>query len=167
LKGFFSEYRPYEDYGPGPLAPDLASTIRDAGFSYMLTKSGFGRRPQVVYRDGDFVALNYTAGRWDGWTPFETVNDVGDLRRAERFLLARGRPGWLLGTLDTCLWAFSGELWQAAPGLAAIARFAAEGGASGKLVNVPPRVVARYARLIEGTGEISRSSQQAATQPDL
>ncbi len=63
LKGFFSEYRPYEDYGPGPLSPDLASTIRGAGFSYMLSKSGFGRRPGVVYRDGDFVALNYTAGR--------------------------------------------------------------------------------------------------------
>ncbi len=149
FKGFFSAYRPYEGFRPGPLAPELASTVRRAGFSYMLSKSGFGRRPRVVHRDGDFVALNYTAGRWDGWTPFETVNDVADLRSAERYLLSRGGPGWLLGCLDTCLWAFSGELWEAAPRLAAIARFAAEGGASGRLVNVPPRVVARYARLLE------------------
>jgi len=152
LKGFFSEYRPYEDYGPGELGPELVTTIREAGFDYMLSKSGFGRRPRIVARDGDFVALNYTAGRWDGWTPFETVNDVSDLRRAERHLLSRRRPGWLLGGLDSCLWAFSGELWQAAPRLAAIARFAAEGGSSGRLVNVPPRVVARYARLMDGAG---------------
>jgi hypothetical protein len=165
FRGFFSGYRPYEGYGPGPLAAELATTIRDAGFGYMLSKSGFGRRPRVVYRDGDFVALNYTAGRWDGWTPFETVNDVGDLRRAEKFLLARGRPGWLLGTVDTCLWAFSGELWQSAPGLAAMARFAAEGGTSGRLVNVPPRVVARYARLIAGTTERRGSSKLAGTRP--
>lgn len=157
LRGFFSEYRPYESYGPGPLAPELATTVKEAGFSYMLSKSGFGRSPEIVYRDGDFVALNYTAGRWDGWTPFETVNDVADLRRAERRLLARRRPGWLLGTLDSCLWAFSGELWQSAPRLAAIARFAAEGGASGRLVNVPPRVIARYARLA-GVGHPSRTT---------
>jgi hypothetical protein len=150
LKALFSSYRPYEDFGPGSLAPDLAATVRDAGFSYMLTKSGFGRTPQVVYRDGDFVALNYTAGQWDGWTPFETINHVADLRRAERSLIARRLPGWLLGSVDTCLWAFSGELWHAAPGLAAIARFLAAGGASGRLINVPPRVVARYARIIAG-----------------
>jgi hypothetical protein len=149
--GFFSEYRPYESYGPGPLAPELAAVVKEAGFSYMLSKSGFGRRPRLVHRDGDFVALNYTAGQWGGWSPFETVTDVADLRRAERYLLARRRPGWLLATLDSCRWAFSGELWQSAPRLAAIARFAAEGGASGRLVNVPPRVVARYARLLSSS----------------
>src|SRR5207247_9359613 len=119
------------------------------------SKAGFGAPPEVVYRDGDFVALNHTAGRWDGWTPFETVNDVHDLRQAEGRLLDRGRPGWLVGTVDSCLWAFSGELWRAAPGLAELARFAARGGQSGRLLNVTPRVVARYARLIaprEATG---------------
>jgi hypothetical protein len=150
FRGLFSSYRPYEDFGPGSLAPGIAAAVRDAGFSYMLTKSGFGRPPEIAYRDGDFIALNYTAGQWDGWTPFETINHVSDLRRAERSLLARRRPGWLLGSVDACLWAFTGELWNAAPGLAAIARFLAEGGASGKLVNAPPRVVARYARIIAG-----------------
>jgi hypothetical protein len=117
----------------------------------MLTKSGFGGPPAIQHRDGDFVALNYTAGRWDGWTPFETVNDVVDLRRAERRLTTGRQPGWLLGTVDSCLWTFSGELWHAAPRLAAIADFAVSGGASGRLVNVTPRVIARYARMIEST----------------
>jgi hypothetical protein len=148
LKGLFRSYRPYESFAPGPLSPELAEAVRESGFTYMLSKSGFGQPPRVLHQEDGFVALNYTAGQWDGWTPFETINDVRDLRRAERSLLARGRPGWLLGTVDTCLWAFSGELWHAGPGLEAIARFAAAGGNSGRLINATPRVVARYARLV-------------------
>ena len=45
----------------------VAETVKVAGFSYMFSKAGFGAPPEVVYRDGDFVALNHTAGRWDGW----------------------------------------------------------------------------------------------------
>lgn len=149
LERLFEAYRPYEDFEPGPVIPELADAVQQAGFSYMLTKSGFRKPPQIMYRNGDFVALNYTAGQWDGWTPFETINDVADLQRAEKSLLASGRPGWLLGGIDACLWAFSGELWEAAPRLLAIARCAASGGSSGKLINVPPRVLARYARLID------------------
>lgn len=155
LAPLFQAYRPYEHLAAGPLLPALAAEVQRAGFSYMLTKSGFGQPPHVAYRVGDFVALNYTAGQWDGWTPFETVNDLHDLRRAEGALLARGRPGWLLGTIDACLWTFSGELWQHAPRLAAIAQFVAAGGASGRLVNVPPRAIARYARLIGPPGRPS------------
>ena len=162
LKELFSSYRPYENFAPGPLLPGLADAVRRAGFSYMLSKSGFGQPPQVLYRDGDFVALNYTAGHWDGWTPFETINHVTDLRSAERSLTARRQPGWLLGSVDTCLWAFSGELWHAAPGLAAIAEFAARGGASGRLVNVPPRVLARYARLLDGEARTLKPTLDAS-----
>jgi hypothetical protein len=115
----------------------------------MLSKSGFGGAPRVMLRDEDFVALNYTAGQWDGWTPFETINCTGDLRQAERKLLAHRRAGWLLGSVDACLWTFSGELWERAPELAEIARFLVSGGRSGRLINVAPRVVARYARILD------------------
>src|SRR5207253_434050 len=83
--------------------------------------------------------------RWDGWTPFETVNRLSDLRLAERRLLRRGRPGWLVSSLDTCLWAFSGSVWERGGHLREICDWMAAGGASGRLVNVPPRVAARYA----------------------
>ena len=148
LDGLFDAYRPYENFAPGRLDPALARSVRAAGFEYMLTKSEFEREPTIAYRDRDFVALNYTAGQWDGWTPFETINDVADLRRAERRLLRRRQPGWLLGSIDSCLWTLSGELWDAAPRLRAIAEFTAAGGASGRLINVLPRVLARYARII-------------------
>lgn len=153
LRTLFNEYRPYERYSPGPVDPGLAGAVREAGFTYMLSKSGFREPPRVLLRDREFVALNYTAGQWDGWTPFETINGTGDLRQAERRLLSRGQPGWLLGTVDACLWAFSGELWERAPQLADMGRFLAGGGRSGRLLNVTPRVVARYARLLDGPGD--------------
>jgi hypothetical protein len=148
IESMFEAYRPYENFEPGPFNPQLAEVAKASGLSYLLTKSGFGSIPRVAHQDADFIALNYTAGQWDGWTPFETINDVGDLRRAERSLLRRAAPGWLLGTVDSCLWTFSGELWRAAPKLHAIAEHVAKGGDSGRLINVAPRVVARYARLI-------------------
>jgi len=148
LSPLFEAYRPYEHFAPGPLSPSLALAVQGAGFSYMLSKSGFGDGPAIQYRDGDFVAINYTSGHWDGWTPFETVNHVRDLERAEQTLLRSRQPGWLLGGLDTCLWAFSGTIWDRAPGLAAIARFVSSGGQSGRLINVRPCVLPRYARIM-------------------
>lgn len=148
LDRLFLPYRPFEHFAPGDLNPALAKVVKAAGFEYMMTKSAFGQGPTVAYQDDGFVAINYTAGQWDGWTPFETVNDLMDLRTAERRLLASGRPGWLLGQIDSCLWTFSGELWQRAEKLNRIAEFVAKGGASRKLINVRPAVLARYARLV-------------------
>jgi hypothetical protein len=148
LRAILAPYRPFEFFAPGPLRKEVIEAVRGAGLRYMFSKAGFGQPPTVLYQDDTFIALNYTVGQWDGWTPFETINHVGDLRRAERRLLAAKRPGWLVGTLDTCLWAFTGPIWSRAAGLKAIADFVARGGASGQLINVTPGVVARYARLI-------------------
>jgi hypothetical protein len=148
LRSILAPYRPYDFYTPGPIRKEVIEAVRDAGLQYMFSKAGFGRPPTVLYQDADFIALNYTVGHWDGWTPFETINSVSDLRHAERRLMAAKRPGWLVGTLDTCLWAFTGPIWSRAAGLKAIADFVARGGNSGQLINVTPGVVARYARLI-------------------
>jgi len=149
LNAVLAPYRPYEFFAPGPVRKEVIEAVRGAGLRYMFSKAGFGLPPTVLYHDADFIALNYTVGHWDGWTPFETINSVGDLQRAERRLLAVKRPGWLVGTLDTCLWAFTGPIWGRATGLWAIADFVARGGNSGQLINVTPGVVARYARLLQ------------------
>jgi hypothetical protein len=101
-----------------------------------------------VVCDDAFVALPFTAGNWDGWSPFYTVGHAADLHRAERRLLRTGRPGWLASTIDSPLFALSGEIWEHGSRLHEIARCVAAGGRSGRLINVPPRVVARYARLL-------------------
>ncbi len=148
LDAMLAPYRPYEHFVPGELRPDIVDAGRSAGLRYMFSKAGFGDPPRALTVDDRFIALNYTAGRWDGWTPFETINTIHDLRSAEKRLLARREPGWLVGTLDSCLWTFTGPIWQRGAALHAIASYLAGGGDSGKLINVTPRVVARYARRI-------------------
>ena len=147
LEGLFDERRPFESERPGPLAVSVAQQVRDSGFEYMWTKAGFGE-PDIAHRDGDFVALTLTAGRWEGWSPFYTLTETRDLGRAEAKLLRRKKPGWLAGTIDAPLWALSGEILRHGPELLSMAQFVAAGGRSGRLVNVTPNVIARYARLL-------------------
>jgi hypothetical protein len=154
LERLFEELRPFESERPGQLDERVARDVRDAGFAYMWTKAGFGR-PRVLHRDGDFVALSLTAGNWDGWSPFYTVGSAQDLARAERRLLRGGRPGWLVGTIDAPLWALSGEILERGCDLLRIARLMVRGGASGRLVNVTPNVIARYARILDEQGLVA------------
>jgi hypothetical protein len=148
LESLFEARRPYDDMRPGAIDERVAEAVRSAGFSYMWSKAAFGR-PSVVFRRGEFIALSLTAGNWDGWSPFYTLGSVRDLIRAERRLLRAGRPGWLAGTIDAPLWALPGEFLERSTGLFRIAELAAAGGSSGRLVNVTPHVVARYARLLD------------------
>jgi len=147
LDAFLEEGRPYDGWRPGEPDEEVVAAVRDVGFEYMWSKAAFGKS-QILRRHGEFVVLPFTAGAWDGWSPFYTVGEVGALFRAERQLLGRGAPGWVASTIDSPLFALPGEIWENGSRLHAIARAVAEGGRSGKLVNVTPRVVARYARLL-------------------
>jgi hypothetical protein len=152
--GFLEPLRPFDGFEPGPPGRALLTAVRDAGFGYALTKSGFGGRPKVVTGIDGLTVMNYTTGRWDGWTPFVTVNSLGDLQAAERRLVRQGRPGWLLGTLDTCLWAFSGTVLDRGRSLLEICSWTARGGSSRTLVNVLPGVIARYAAILAEMGAV-------------
>jgi len=148
LMNYFEAYRPYEFYRPGPIRKEVIETVKSTGLQYMFTKSGFNTVPEVKYLDDHFIAMNYTSGQWDGWTPFETINDVSDLKKSEKELLKRKKPGWIVSTIDSCLWTFGGEFWKKGSKLFDIAQFCAKGGMNGKLVNVKPHTIARYARII-------------------
>lgn len=148
LMKYFEPYRPYEFYRAGPIKQDVVEAVKSSGLKYMFTKSGFNSVPRAQYMDNDFIALNYTAGQWDGWTPFETVNDVSDLRKSEKKLMNSNAPGWIVSTIDSCLWTFSGEFWKRGNRLFDIAQYCANGGDSKKLINVKPYTVARYARIM-------------------
>lgn len=148
VRNVFGYRRPYDDTKPGRFLPEVARAVQGAGLRYMWTKAEFGT-PHVVHRDGDFVALPFTAGRWDGWSPFYTLGSATDFRHAERRLLRRKQPGWLVSTIDSPLWAMSGEVWEHGSRLHELVTLAARGGDSGQLVNTTPNVVARYARLVD------------------
>jgi hypothetical protein len=145
---FFEAYRPYEFYRAGPIRKDIIEAPKSVGLKYMFTKSGFNADPEIKYVDEDFIALNYTSGQWDGWTPFETVNNITDLKKSEKILLQRNKPGWIVSTMDSCLWTFSGEFWKRGSRLFDIAHFCSKGGSSGRLINVKPYTVSRYARIM-------------------
>jgi len=150
LEALFEERRPFDDQRPGDLDRAIAASVSAAGFSYMWSKASFGR-PRVPFRAGDFVALSLTAGNWDGWSPFYTAGSARDLVRAEKRLL-RGGAGWLATTVDSPLFALSGEVQEHGSRLYGLADLLARGGSSGRLVNVTPNVVARYARLLASRG---------------
>ncbi len=154
LGNLFEPIRPFDETRPGRPLLSLLETVRAAGFEFALTKAEFGLPPTVATGVDGLTVLNYTAGRWDGWTPFETVNEITDLVRAERRLLRSRKPGWLLGSIDSCLWTFTGHLWDRGRELRDICRWMAEGGSSGEVVNVTPRTAARYARILADDGLI-------------
>lgn len=156
LGQYFAPLRPYESSRPGPPALSVLESVRDAGFEYAITKSSYGPTPRVVTDVSGLTVLNHTAGRWDGWSPFHTVNTLSDLKVAERALLGRHQPGWLLGAIDTCLWTFTAPVWKRGTELDEICRWLVAGGASGRLVNVAPRTMARYARLLGATDHVGR-----------
>jgi len=154
LGRLFEPLRPFDGYEPGPPGRRVLEAVRDAGFEYAFTKSSFGGAPAVVSGIDGLTTLNYTVGRWDGWTPFVTVNTLSDLVHAERRLLHDGGPGWLVGTIDSCLWAFTGPIWQRAGKLRAMCDWLVAGGSSGRLINVTPRTVARYAKILRDMGKV-------------
>jgi hypothetical protein len=147
LERLFEERRPFDDRRPGALDRGVFDAVRGAGFEYMWTKSSFGE-PKAAAREGDFLALPFTAGNWDGWSPFYTVAAASDVAAAERSLLRRGGPGWLASTIDSPLFLLPGELLEHGSRLYELAELVARGGRSGRLINVTPNVVARYARLV-------------------
>jgi len=154
LRRFFEPLRPYDGYQPGRPGRAVLEAVRDAGFEYAFTKAAYGPAPKVVSGIDGLTVLNYTAGRWDGWTPFVTINSLADLQDAERRLLRRRRPGWLVSTLDSCLWTFTGPIWERGRDLQAICRWAAAGGSSGRLINVTPGTLARYAAILQEEGMV-------------
>lgn len=143
--------RPYWDRRPARVEPRLLDTVRQLGFRYAISKTGHGW-PTVLDRRSDFIAINHTAGVWEGWSPFVDIRGLQDVLAAERRLVRRHRPGWLLSTLDTCLWTFSYHQWERGAELKEIAETLVAGGETGELVNVTPRVVARYARILAEMG---------------
>jgi hypothetical protein len=147
LEEFVSRRRPYDRVRPGSIDRRIATEVQAAGFSYMWTKTSFGECSPRLFGD-EFVTLPFTAGDWDGWSPFYTIADAAQLRRAERRLLRRRHPGWLASTVDSPLWFLPGELRQHGRHMQQLATIAANGGSSGRLVNVTPNVVARYARIL-------------------
>jgi hypothetical protein len=166
LDRFYEAWRPFDKARPGTLDPAVVEAAQTAGFEYMWTKTAFGRsEPASVVND--FVALPFTAGAWDGWSPFYTVRSTAQVRAAEQRLVRAGRPAWLASNIDSILWMLPGEVLEKGHTLFQIAQMIANGGRSRRLINVTPNVIARYARILAGRASMPRSGSTVPDNPTI
>jgi hypothetical protein len=136
-----------------PGEPQLAfwKAVKAAGFEYLITSILPGDS-RILYRDGDFVVLNQ-AGKWHSASPF-VRGDPATFAATEKKLAEAGRPGWLVGAIDSPIHGspiyvgrpFGGNNPQ--PRINEFYDYVQKGGTTGKVLAATPHTIARYARLI-------------------
>ncbi len=140
------------DIGETQLA--LWKAIKAAGFEYVITSILPGDS-RILYRDGDFVVLNQ-AGRWCQGSPF--VRGFPETFAAtEKKLAEAGKPGWLVGALDSPIHGspiymgrpYGGKNPQ--PQIHDYYNYVQHRGKTGKVITATPHTIARYARIIADT----------------
>ena len=139
---------------PQPGAAQLAlwKAVHAAGFEYLIT-SVLPGDSRVLFREGDFVVLNQ-AGRKHGASPF-VRGEPASFAEAEKKLAAAGRPGWLVGAVDTPIHGspiYVGRPYGGKnphPRISDFYDYVQQHGVTGKVISATPHTVARYARLLE------------------
>jgi hypothetical protein len=143
------EGRPFGAHLPGNLHAGIYETLARHGFEYAVSKA---TPAEAAAADTRVTPLAQTAGRWQGWSLFHAIESIEDVKRAEKNLFTSGRPGYLLGSIDTCLSTFSLPQWERGRELKEMMEFILRGGRTGRLVNAHPYTVYRYAKLLGGRG---------------
>ncbi|MBI4721285.1 MAG: hypothetical protein HY770_08730 [Chitinivibrionia bacterium] len=148
--------RPFGAFRAGAPRERVHQAIAAHGFAYGVSKTG--ERALCAERNSPLYLLPQNAGSWQGWSPFHAIEGVEDVKRAEKALYLRGAPGYLLGTVDACLWTFSLPHWEKGGELKTMIDFMLHGGRTGRLVNAHPYAVYRYARYLDDHGYAVRGS---------
>lgn len=138
--------RPFGAFRPGEPAKPVHRSVAAHGFEYALSKAVTGSW-EAPGAEPPFI-LPHTAGSWQGWSPFHAIEGIEDIKRAEKRCFLRGGPGYIAGTIDSCLWTFSLPHWRRGRELETMVDYILHGGRSGRLVNAHPYTVYRYAKLL-------------------
>jgi len=137
---------------PGDAQVALWKAVKAAGFEYLVTSACPGDS-RILFRDGDFVVLSQAARLCSGSPFFRGFPDT--FSAVEKKLADAGKPGWLVGALDTPIHGspiylgrpYGGKNPQ--PRINEYYDYVQKGGATGKVVSATPHTIARYARLLE------------------
>lgn len=137
----------------------LWQSIADAGFEYVISSVSPGPN-RILFRSGDFVALNLGGFSYYPYSPFMRVNSAAQMVAIERRLAVSGTPGWNVGVIDSPIFAYSSYL-NMGESLPSIREPAHPGSRLGKffeyvrgrgemhsVISATPGTIARYARLI-------------------
>jgi hypothetical protein len=170
-------YYPWQDANPY-YRPDTGEpqfdVVQAAGFGYCITCKNMNESPQIIYQNGDFIAVNQQNSMIDLITLTKILapriaqemseemaktidqsvrvpwsyDPLNDFKRWEKRLLAEDKPGWILISLDAPFWGFSPFYFDRAHILKSAMEYIIQGGKSGKLFTASPYDVARYAKIL-------------------
>ena len=149
-------YYPFQDACPKyqhDTAEPPFETIVEAGFQYMITYKHENQFPEIVYSNGDFVALNQQVEHW-------SFDPMKDLKTWENKLIEANRKGWIIIGLDSPFWGMVPCYFGIASkglslhNLQKVMTYARDGGDSGRLFIVKPHEVSRFARIMRSEGLI-------------
>ncbi len=174
-------YYPWQDANPHYM-PDTAEpqfkVTKDAGFQYHITCKKMNQRPQIVYQDGDFIAINQQNSMIDLLTLTKILapksaqamrqemidsvdrrvrvpwsyDPLNDFKRWEKQLVEEEKPGWIIVSLDAPFWGFSPFYFDHGHMLKAAMEYVGSEGETGKLFTATPHEVARYAKILKIKG---------------
>ena len=149
-------YYPFQDACPHyqhDTAEPPFEVFAQAGFEYMITYKHEDQFPEIVYSDGDFIAINQQVEHW-------SFDPLTDLPRWEKKMIEAGRNGWIIVGLDSPFWGmvpcYFGLVSKGMSlhNLQKVMTYARDGGDSGKLFLARPHEVVRFARLMRERGLI-------------
>ncbi len=140
---------------PGDAQIALWRAVKAAGFSYLVTSACPGDS-RVLLRDGDFVVLSQAARACSGSPFFRGFPDT--FAAVEKKLSDAGKPGWMVGALDSPIHGspiylgrpYGGKNPQ--PRINEYYDYIQKGGATGKVISATPHTIARYARMLADKG---------------
>jgi len=149
-------YYPFQDacpkYQHGTAEPPF-ETIAEAGFKYMITYKHENQFPEIVFSNGDFLALNQQVEHW-------SFNPLQDLQAWEKKMIEAKRAGWIIVGLDAPFWGmvpcYFGIVFKGMSlyHLQKVMTYARDGGESGRLFMVKPHEVSRIAKIMRDQGSI-------------
>ena len=127
----------------------LWRAIKRAGFEYVITSVRPGASG-IIFREGDFVVLTQ-AGKPYGASPL-VRGDPTAFAAVERKLAEAGKPGWLIGAIDSIIHGcpvYMCKPFDRAPRINEFYDYIRRGGVTGRVISATPHTIARYARLLD------------------
>ncbi|MEM2240488.1 MAG: hypothetical protein QXL27_09370 [Candidatus Bathyarchaeia archaeon] len=146
-------YYPYQDACPyychGTGEPQF-DALMEAGMQYCISYKGEGTEPKIVFKSGDFIAVNQQNVHW-------TAEPLDIITKWEEKLSSEGKPGWIIASIDIPFWGepiiyLNPKLSTNLAKLYTAMDYVASGGKSKKLFFAKPHEVVRFARILDRKG---------------
>ena len=128
--------------------PAVWKAAGEAGMRYFVSCSAPGRN-RILYEDANLIVLNQSYRIVESGSPFVRISSDTDVTHGRGS--SCGGPGWIIGTLDAPVVALTPNIWREGSRFVALVEKLKTGG---WYVNVKPRVIARYARILGEMGKI-------------